>query len=174
MKRVSALAIAFAVTALAGPRAQEGMIEWPYVGGDQHHAKFSTASQVTPENVDQLEVVWTWDPQEMPLPEYGTRPGSFETTPLMIDNVLYLSTMYTRVVALDAETGRELWAFRPARLRDRHGGRQPRRLQAPRRRRPWRGRRHARLHQQPRQPARARRADRRSHPGLRSGRAGFR
>ena len=113
MKRITALAIAFAVTALAGPRAQEGMIEWPYVGGDQHHTKFSTASQVTPGNVDQLEVAWTWEPQEMPLPEYGTRPGSFETTPLMIDNVLYLSTMYTRVVALDAETGRELWAFDP-------------------------------------------------------------
>ena len=89
------------------------MIEWPYVGGDQSHTKFSPATQITPANVDELEVAWTWEPNEMPLPEYGTRPGSFETTPLMIDNVLYLSTMYTRVVALDAETGRELWAFDP-------------------------------------------------------------
>ena len=113
MKRVSALAVVITIAALAGVQAQEGMIEWPYVGGDQHHTKFSPAAQVTPENVDQLEVVWTWEPQEMPLPEYGTRPGSFETTPLMIDDVLYLSTMYTRVVALDAETGRELWAFDP-------------------------------------------------------------
>ena len=113
MKRVAALAVVIAVAAPAGALAQDHMIEWPYVGGDQHHTKFSPATQVTPGNVDQLEVVWTWEPQEMPLPEYGTRPGSFETTPLMIDNVLYLSTMYTRVVALDAETGRELWAFDP-------------------------------------------------------------
>ena len=113
MKRVAALAAVIAVAAPAGALAQDRMIEWPYVGGDQHHTKYSPAEQVTPENVDQLEVVWTWEPQEMPLPEYGTRPGSFETTPLMIDNVLYLSTMYTRVVALDAETGRELWAFDP-------------------------------------------------------------
>ena len=64
-------------------------------------------------NVDRLQIAWEWDPAEQPLPEYGTRPGSFEATPLMIDNVLYLSTMYARVVALDAETGRELWAFDP-------------------------------------------------------------
>ena len=31
----------------------------------------------------------------------------------MIDNVLYLSTPYNRVVALDAETGRELWSYDP-------------------------------------------------------------
>ena len=113
MKRVAALAAVIAVAAPAGALAQDHMIEWPYVGGDQHHTKFSPATQVTPGNVDQLEVVWTWEPEEMPLPEYGTRPGAFQATPLMIDNVLYLSTMYTRVVALDAETGRELWAFDP-------------------------------------------------------------
>ena len=113
MKRLSALTIVFAAAAIAGAQGQGRMIEWSYVGGDQMHTKFSAADQITPANVDQLEVAWTWEPNEMPLPEYGTRPGSFETTPLMIDNVLYLSTMYTRVVALDAETGRELWAFDP-------------------------------------------------------------
>ena len=115
MKRVSALAIVFTAAALASVHGQgQGqMIEWPYVGGDQSHTKFSPATRITPANVDRLEVAWTWEPNEMPLPEYGTRPGGFETTPLMIDNVLYLSTMYTRVVALDAETGRELWAFDP-------------------------------------------------------------
>ena len=49
----------------------------------------------------------------MPLEEYGTRPGPFQATPVMVGNVLYLSTMYTRVVALDAETGTELWTFDP-------------------------------------------------------------
>ena len=49
----------------------------------------------------------------MPKAQYGTRPGAFENTPIMIDNVLYLSTAYQRVVALDAETGNELWSFDP-------------------------------------------------------------
>jgi len=43
----------------------------------------------------------------------GTRPGNFQATPLMIGNVLYLSTPYNRVVALNADTGREIWSFDP-------------------------------------------------------------
>ena len=39
--------------------------------------------------------------------------------PLMIDNIVYLTTMYNRVVALDAETGRELWTFDPMAYRTR-------------------------------------------------------
>ena len=113
MIRVVAAALILGTATLAGAQDRERMIEWPYVGGDQAHAKFSPADRITPANVGRLEAVWEWDPNEQPLPEYGVRPGSFETTPLMIDGVLYLSTMYTRVVALDAETGAELWAFDP-------------------------------------------------------------
>ena len=114
VSQVVVLAVASAV--LVSPRAQSQpgtMVEWPYVGADQAHTKFSTAAQVTLDNVNQLEIAWEWEPGELPLQEYGTRPGSFEATPLMIDNILYITTMYTRVVALDAETGEELWAFDP-------------------------------------------------------------
>src|SRR3989441_10773927 len=40
-------------------------------------------------------------------------PGNFQVTPLMIDNVLYFSTPYNRVVALNADTGAELWSYDP-------------------------------------------------------------
>ena len=89
------------------------MIEWPYVGAEQAHTKYSEAKEITPENVSELEIAWHWRPNEMPLEEYGTRPGPLQATPIMIGNVLYLSTMYTRVVALDAETGAERWTFDP-------------------------------------------------------------
>jgi len=55
---------------------------------------------------------------EAPLAEFGTTPGAFENTPLMIDDVVYLSTPYNRVVALDAETGQEKWAFDPKAYED--------------------------------------------------------
>ena len=113
MTRVLVGMIVLAVAAPAGAQDRDATIEWPYVGGDQAHTKFSPADRITAANVDRLEIVWEWEPNELPLSEYGTRPGSFEATPLMIDGVLYLSTMYTRVVALDAETGAELWAFDP-------------------------------------------------------------
>ena len=45
------------------------------------------------------------------MPEYGTIPGFFEATPLMIDGVLYVTTPYNSIAALDAETGKELWRF---------------------------------------------------------------
>jgi quinoprotein glucose dehydrogenase len=47
------------------------------------------------------------------MPEFDIRPGGFEVTPLMIDGVVYASTSYHRVVALDAETGKQLWLFDP-------------------------------------------------------------
>ena len=93
--------------------ASTEMVEWPYVGADQAASKYSPLADINTANVDQLEIAWTWEPNELPNQEFRTRPGSFEATPLMIDNVIYLSTMYTRVVALDAETGQELWAFDP-------------------------------------------------------------
>ena len=89
------------------------MLEWPYVGGDQAATKHSRADEITAANVGELEVVWQWEPNEKSLEQYGVRPGAFQATPIMVDGVLYLSTMYTRVVALEAETGAELWAFDP-------------------------------------------------------------
>ena len=102
-----------ASTLFAGAAQPAAMIEWPYVGAEQAHTKYSTAGEITPANVSELEIVWQWRPNERPLEEYGTRPGPFQATPIMVGNVLYLSTMYTRVAALDAETGAELWTFDP-------------------------------------------------------------
>ena len=112
MKRFVATALLVSAT-LAGAREPGAVIEWPYVGSEQAQTKYSTADEITAANVGELEIVWTWEPNEKPLEEYGTRPGSFQATPIMVGNVLYLSTMYTRVAALDAETGAELWTFDP-------------------------------------------------------------
>ena len=108
MKRLVATA-ALLSTALAGAQEPGAMIEWSYVGAEQAHTKYSAVGDITAANVDELEIVWLWEPNEMPLEEYGTRPGPFQATPIMIGNILYLSTMYTRVAALDAETGTEVW-----------------------------------------------------------------
>ena len=109
-----AVVVGVAVPVALGAQERAGeMVEWPYVGAEQSHTKYAALDDINLTNVDQLEIVWEWEPGELPLEEFGTRPGSFQATPLMIDNVVYLSTMYTRVVALDADTGEELWAFDP-------------------------------------------------------------
>src|SRR5215471_16663381 len=108
--RRSVLAVALASLSLVPAKPA---IEWPYYGADQAGTKYSAASDINRGNVDRLAVAWSWKPKERPLSEFGTAPGSFENTPLMIDNVLYISTPYNRVVALEAETGKEIWSYDP-------------------------------------------------------------
>jgi quinoprotein glucose dehydrogenase len=92
--------------------------EWPFYGGDQGGSKYSPLADVDRGNVAQLKLAWEWKPDEAPLTEHGTRPGAFQNTPLVIDNVLYVSTPYNRVVALDAESGAQLWSFDPKAYED--------------------------------------------------------
>ena len=99
---------------LVSPGAADSpMQEWPTYAADPGSTHYSPLAAIDRGNVAQLRLAWEWKPGEEPKPEYGTRPGMFENTPLMIDNVLYLSTPYNRVVALDAETGAEHWTFDP-------------------------------------------------------------
>ena len=112
-----------AAAASAQDRADR-TVEWPVVGADWANSKYSALDDIDASNVDRLEVAWEWRPNELPHPEFKTRPGSFEATPVMIDGVLYLSTAYTRTIALDPETGEERWTFDPEayRLGPRGGG----------------------------------------------------
>jgi quinoprotein glucose dehydrogenase len=86
-------------------------VQWLYYGGDQAGTKSSTLADINASNVQRLRIVWQWKHWETPLKEYGTTPGFFEATPLMIDGVLYVTTPYNSIAALDAETGKELWRF---------------------------------------------------------------
>ena len=92
--------------------------DWPFYGGDQGGTKYSSIADINRETLRRLLPAWEWLPREKALPEFGTRPGAFEATPLMIDNVLYLPTPYNRVVALDAESGAQLWSFDPKAYED--------------------------------------------------------
>jgi quinoprotein glucose dehydrogenase len=92
----------------AGPSRQ---VEWLYYGGDQGGMKYSTLADIDATNVDRLQIAWQWKHWETPFPEYKTVPGFFESTPLMIDGVLYVTTPYNSIAALDAERGNEIWRF---------------------------------------------------------------
>src|SRR6266404_9492673 len=113
MKRtlcVLSVAIAGALFVGAAEDASK-QVEWLYYGGDQGGMKFSALTDINAGNVRQLQIAWQWKHWETPIAEYGTIPGFFEATPLMIDGVLYVTTPYNSIAALDAETGKELWRF---------------------------------------------------------------
>jgi quinoprotein glucose dehydrogenase len=102
------LALAGAV-ALAQPAPRQ--VEWSYFGGDQGGQRHSLLADIDATNVSRLQPAWQWKHWETRLADHGTTPGQFEATPLMIDGVLYVTTPYNSIAALDAETGRELWRF---------------------------------------------------------------
>ena len=112
----SAVVLGLALAAPAARQAPAG--DWPVYAGDQGAGHYSPLAVITRANVSGLTPIWEWKPNEDALPAFGTRPGNFQNTPLMIDGVLYVSTPYNRVAALDAETGRELWTFDPKAYED--------------------------------------------------------
>src|SRR5690606_6191515 len=85
---------------------------WEHWGGTAGGLRYSPLTQITPENVERLEVAWTYhiDTLENPGP---TQFPALEVTPVLGEGRLYLCSPLNRVVALDAETGRELWAYDP-------------------------------------------------------------
>src|SRR5438067_517389 len=116
MRRTILLLVALAAGSLVAaqqpaPPGRPGPVDWPYYGGDQGGTKYSPLTDIGPENVQRLRIVWTWKHWETPLTQYDTVPGFNETTPLMIDGVLYATTPYNSIAAVDAETGSERWRF---------------------------------------------------------------
>ena len=87
--------------------------EWHSYGGDPGGTKYSRLDQINKKNVATLKVAWTFDTGDFSEgTEYPTR-STFEATPLAIDGVLYVTTPFDRLVALDPETGEKLWDFDP-------------------------------------------------------------
>ena len=86
--------------------------EWPSYGNDEGGTRYSPLAQIDRGNVARLGVVWTYRTGETA----GVSPWgfvAFESTPLMVDGTLFLSTPYGRVIALDPETGTERWRHDP-------------------------------------------------------------
>ena len=94
-----------ALTATGGDPAA-----WTAFGADQSGERFTPASLITPANVAGLERVWTYRTGEV-IPAKGH--VNFQAVPLKIGDGLYFCTPSNDVVALDADTGKQIWRTRP-------------------------------------------------------------
>ena len=86
---------------------------WPHYGGDRGGMRYSPATQISKNNVGDLEVAWTYHSGDVSDGSDGKSRTSFNATPLLIDHALVYCTPMNRVIAVDAETGEERWAFDP-------------------------------------------------------------
>ena len=95
--------------------------EWPVPAGDAGAQRYSPLTDINRRNVSQLKIAWTYRHGDYrsgwPDPFKGT---AFEASPIVVDNRLVFSTPFNRVIALDPETGRELWLFDPKIDKSRH------------------------------------------------------
>src|SRR3954462_9966825 len=99
-KRLLLLTLGCSVCLTAATLAQH---DWTTYGNDPGHARFSTLTQITAQIVTRLTKAW----------EFDTRtPGrKWQNTPVVINHIMYITLQNGGVVALEPETGRELWRF---------------------------------------------------------------
>lgn len=94
-----------AQTSAAGQKSRlNNFVDWATYRGDQEGTGYSSLSQITVENVQLLEEVWTYDTRDL------VRPG-MSSNPIIIEGVMYFADSELNLVALDAATGEELWLF---------------------------------------------------------------
>ena len=88
--------------------------EWPMHGRDAAETRYSPLDQIDTDNVERLGLAWRWE-----IPKIGAR---LETTPLVLDGVMYATGALSFVFALDAATGEEIWRWDPGIPDEDNGG----------------------------------------------------
>jgi quinoprotein glucose dehydrogenase len=105
---------------LAGLCASAADADWP-VNGGPNNIRYSELNQINRDNVTRLQVAWSYDAHD------SFKDSEMQSNPIVVDGILYATTPKLRVIALDAQTGKEIWSFDPnvggqAQRRYRHRG----------------------------------------------------
>jgi len=113
----AACAVAFLTSAVAAPAAPTARVDaariqqvgsepgaWPSHGRGYDEARHSPLTQIRPDNLQRLGLAWSMDLDT---------PRGQEATPLVVDGVMYTTTAWSKVMAVDAASGRRLWTYDP-------------------------------------------------------------
>jgi quinohemoprotein ethanol dehydrogenase len=85
-------------------KATSAQAEWLSYGGTYDEQRHSALDQINRDTISDLGVAWTYD--------LATNRG-VESTPIVVDGVMYVTSAWSIVYALDAKTGEELWVHDP-------------------------------------------------------------
>jgi quinoprotein glucose dehydrogenase len=103
--------VAASVIPLAVHAADVSNSEWPTYGNDPGGSRYAPLTQVTRDNVAKLTQVWSYQTGDLGAGFPSAKRMAFEATPILVDGVLYVSTPYGHVHAINATTGERLWQF---------------------------------------------------------------
>nr|WP_314627899.1 membrane-bound PQQ-dependent dehydrogenase, glucose/quinate/shikimate family [uncultured Janthinobacterium sp.] len=89
----------------------DGSANWAHYANGPQGTRFAPFTQIDKQNVDQLQVAWSYR-----MGELAEGASESQNTPLQIGDTVYTCTPTSKVVALDADTGKERWSYdsRPA------------------------------------------------------------
>ena len=86
--------------------------EWVAYGRTSMGQRYSPLAQITPDNVNRLQVAWTYETGQV-RDENDPQETTYEVTPLMVNDTVYICTPFSTVIALDPVSGKEKWRFDP-------------------------------------------------------------
>lgn len=97
-------------TTSTAPAMPDG--DWQSYGRTGHGDRYSPLAQITPDNVGDLQPAWTFRTGDIPGAG-DPMETTAENTPLKVNGMLYVCTPHSQVIALDPDTGKEIWRFDP-------------------------------------------------------------
>ena len=77
--------------------------DWPHYGGSYQFWRYSALNQINRSNIKKLAPVWAF--------QAGVEDGGLQATPIVVDGVMYLTSSWNRVFAINAATGKEIWHY---------------------------------------------------------------
>ena len=89
--------------------ADEQQKNWAHWGNTTHGDRFAALDQINKQNVDQLQVAWIAHTGD--IPQSNGSGAEDQNTPLQIGDTLYVCTPYSKVLALDVDSGKEKWRY---------------------------------------------------------------
>jgi quinoprotein glucose dehydrogenase len=88
-------------------------VGWPTYGNDAGGMRYSASRQIDRTNVGRLQLAWSYRTGALQRQTELNRKATFESTPILVEGKLYLTTPYNQVIALDPRTGVRLWDYDP-------------------------------------------------------------
>lgn len=110
---ICAILLGFPLARCASAQARPGEVDWSHYGNDAGGMRFSPLTQINKGNVARLKLAWEFHTGDISHGENGQQKSSFESTPIVADGTLYVSTPFSRVIALDPASGKEKWSYDP-------------------------------------------------------------
>ncbi|HKS54228.1 MAG TPA: pyrroloquinoline quinone-dependent dehydrogenase [Steroidobacteraceae bacterium] len=107
------LAACVAVAAPPGRQSDDDEPQWGSYGGDPGGSRHSPLTQIDRDNVGRLKIAWTYRTGELGADFARADSLTFEATPILVRDSLYLSTATNIVIALDPSTGAQRWRYDP-------------------------------------------------------------